>query len=78
MATFEAAEFFHLTPDGIQVADYRHQWMDGERTILHKRWDSTPHHLDLANAPHHCHEGSEDSDPWPADEHSRCVGCHRA
>jgi len=55
----EAAEFFRLTPDGIQVADYRHQWMDGERSILHKRWDSTPHHPDLENAPHHCHEGSK-------------------
>jgi len=25
----EAAEFFRLTPDGIKVADYRHQWMRG-------------------------------------------------
>ena len=48
----EAAEFFRLTPDGIKVADYRHQWMNGERAILHKRWDS---------APHHCHEGSEEA-----------------
>jgi len=57
----EAAEFFRLTPDGIEVADYRHQWMDGERTILHKRWDSTPHHPNLENAPHHCHDGSEET-----------------
>lgn len=56
----EAAEFFRLTPDGIEVADYRHQWMDGERTTLRKRWDSTPHCPDLENAPHHCHDGSED------------------
>ena len=55
----EAAEFFHLTPAGIQVKDYRHQWMDGERTTLRKRWDSTPHYPDLENAPHHCHDGSE-------------------
>ncbi len=57
----EAAEFFRLTPDGIQVADYRHQWMDGERAILHKRWDSTPHHPEMENAPHHCHEGNTDT-----------------
>jgi hypothetical protein len=57
----EAAEFFRLRPDGIEVADYRHQWMDGERTILRKRWDSTPHHPNLENAPHHCHAGSEET-----------------
>jgi len=56
----EAAEFFGLTPDGIQVLDYRHQWMNGERTVLRKRWDSTPHYPDLENAPHHVHDGSED------------------
>ena len=61
----EAAEFFRLTPDGIQVVDYRHQWMDGSRTHLRMRWDSTPHHPELDNAPsdwhrpHHCHEGCE-------------------
>lgn len=53
----EAAEFFRLTLDGITIVDYRHQWMNGERTVLHKRWDSTPHFLDLDNAPYHCHIG---------------------
>ena len=57
----EASEFFGLTPDGIQVLDYRHQWMNGERTVLRKRWDSTPHYPDLENAPHHIHDGSEDA-----------------
>ena len=56
----EAAEFFGLWPDGVHVLDYRHQWMNGERTVLRKRWDSTPHYPDLANAPHHVHNGSED------------------
>jgi len=56
----EAAEFFGLTPDGIQVLDYRHQWMNGGRTVLRKRWDSTPHYPDLENAPHHVHDGSDD------------------
>ena len=57
----EASEFFRLTPNGVQVVDYRHQWMDGERVILRKRWDSTPHYPDLENAPHHCHEGGEEN-----------------
>src|SRR5574341_149856 len=57
----EAAEFFRLTPNGIEVVDYRHQWMNGERTVLRKRWDSTPHHPHLENAPHHCHDGSEEA-----------------
>ena len=56
----EAAEFFGLTPEGIQVLDYRHQWMNGERTVMRKRWDSTPHYPSLDNAPHHVHDGSED------------------
>ena len=63
----EAAEFVGLTPDGIRLLDYRHQWMNGERTILRKRWDSTPHYPHVPNAPHHCHNGSEEhvvpSDP---------------
>ena len=57
----EAAEFFGLTPDGVQVLDYRHQWMNGERTVLRKRWDSTPHYPDLENAPHHVHDGIENA-----------------
>jgi hypothetical protein len=56
----EAAEFFRLTLDGIEVADYRHQWMDSQRTVLRKRWDSTPHYPDLENAPHHYHDGNEE------------------
>jgi hypothetical protein len=56
----EAAEFFELTSGDIQVSDYRHQWMDGLRAILHKRWDSAPHHPEVERAPHHCHDGSED------------------
>lgn len=56
----EATEFFRLTPEGIEVADYRHQWMDGDRAILRKRWDSAPHYPNLPNAPHHYHDGSEE------------------
>lgn len=51
----EAAEFFRLSPAGIETVDYRHQWMDHARAVLRKRWDSTPHYPDLDNAPHHYH-----------------------
>ena len=54
----EASEFFRLTSEGIKVIDYRHQWINGERTVLHKRWDSAPHQTNLKNAPYHRHEGS--------------------
>ena len=57
----EAAEFFRLTPEGIQVADYRHQWMDSEQKNLRKRWDSTPHHPEISNTPHHVHIGGNDT-----------------
>jgi hypothetical protein len=56
----EAAEFFGLTAESIQVLEYRHQWMDGEQTVLRKRWDNAPHYPDLENAPHHIHDGSPD------------------
>ena len=55
----EAAEFFHLTAEGIQVVDYRHQWMGNDQTQLRARWDNARHHPELENAPHHCHEGDE-------------------
>lgn len=55
----EAAEFFRLTRSGIEVVDYRYQWMDSSRTQLRARWDNAPHHLALDGAPHHCHDGDE-------------------
>jgi hypothetical protein len=45
----EATEYFRLTTDDIQIVDYRHQWMDENRTKLINRWDSTPHHPELEN-----------------------------
>lgn len=56
----EAAEFFRLSSAGIETVDYRHQWMDSTRTVLRKRWDSTPHYPHLENAPHHYHDGNEE------------------
>lgn len=55
----EAAEFFRLTVDDVDVVDYRHQWMDASRTQLRARWDNAPHHPALEGAPHHCHDGDE-------------------
>ncbi|HOU15127.1 MAG TPA: DUF6516 family protein [Anaerolineae bacterium] len=55
----EAAEFFSLKANGINIIDYRHQWMDASRTQLRARWDNAPHHLTLNGAPHHCHKGDE-------------------
>lgn len=51
----EAAEYFVMEPSEIKVVDYRHQWMDGEKKQLRRRWDNTQHHLELDNAPYHCH-----------------------
>ena len=39
------------------IDDYRYQWMDAAQTLLHRRWDNTPHFPDLPGFPHHCHIG---------------------
>ncbi|MCS7221702.1 MAG: DUF6516 family protein [Anaerolineae bacterium] len=57
----EAAEYFTTQAGEIITVDYRHQWMDGNRELLKRRWDSTPHHPELENFPHHIHVGSEES-----------------
>ena len=57
----ESSEFFRLTPNGIQVSDYRHQWMDRSHTQVIRRWDCAPHHSEIASSPHHCHIGSENT-----------------
>jgi hypothetical protein len=55
----EAAEYFILEGDQIATVDYRHQWMDGEKQTLRRRWDTTPDHPELENFPHHVHTGRE-------------------
>lgn len=55
----EAAEYFVLNEGKIETVDYRHQWMDGEKSTLRRRWDSTPDHPHLQNFPHHVHVGAE-------------------
>ena len=57
----EAAEYFVVQQGHVVTVDYRHQWMNANRTILHRRWDNTPHHPALAGFPDHCHVGSEDN-----------------
>ncbi len=56
----EAAEYFALESNQVVPVDYRHQWMDGSKQQLRRRWDSTPDHPELDNFPHHCHILSED------------------
>lgn len=51
----------HISASGHAVAidDYRYQWMDAAQTLLHRRWDSTPHFPEVPGFPHHCHIGIE-------------------
>jgi len=56
---FEASEYFVIESDRIVTIDYRYQWMDGNRAVLRRRWDNTPHHPEIEGFPHHCHVGSE-------------------
>lgn len=51
----EAAEYFVLDVEAIKTVDYRHQWMDGARQFLRRRWDSAPDHPELDNFPYHVH-----------------------
>jgi len=54
----ELVEFFKVIDDQIETIEYRHQWMNPEKTILRKRWDNAPHHPELPNFPHHIHTGN--------------------
>ncbi len=49
----EASEYFAFQGGYLVTVDYRYQWMDAEQTRLRRRWDSTPHHPELENFPHH-------------------------
>jgi len=55
----EAAEYFIIQEGQIAVVDYRHQWMDATKTVLRRRWDTTPDHPELDGFPYHCHIGDE-------------------
>jgi len=55
----EASEYFVVEGGRMVTVDYRYQWMDGDRAVLRRRWDNTPHHPEVEGFPHHCHLGSE-------------------
>jgi hypothetical protein len=55
----EAVEYFVHREDRMVTIDYRHQWMDGAKQTLRKRWDNAPDHPHLPNFPHHVHVGDE-------------------
>ncbi|MBI4788729.1 MAG: hypothetical protein HY782_16990 [Chloroflexi bacterium] len=55
----ELAEYFVLNGDQIVTVDYRHHWTSGDKSVLRRRWDSTPDHRKLENFPHHIHVGGE-------------------
>lgn len=56
----EATEYFVLEQERVEIVDYRHQWMDASRKTLRRRWDCTPHHLEVDGFPHHVHGEDED------------------
>jgi len=51
----EASEYFTRQADSHASVRYRYQWMNGEKTVLRKRWDNVPHHPNVMNFPHHIH-----------------------
>lgn len=58
---FEASVYFIIYEDQILIKDYRYQWMDSTKKVLHRRWDNTPHYPSISNFPHHCHFEREDN-----------------
>jgi len=55
----EAAEYFVWQEGQFITVDYRHQWMDSSKQKLHRRWDNTPDHPQIANFPYHVHVDTE-------------------
>jgi len=55
----EMAEYFVVETSRVLTVDYRHQWMDGDKKMLRRRWDNTPHYPNLPNFPYHVHVESE-------------------
>jgi len=53
----ELAEYFVVVDESLQTMRYRYQWMDGERTVLRRRWDNVEHYPDLPGFPDHIHLG---------------------
>ncbi|MCA9979788.1 MAG: hypothetical protein KDD89_03125 [Anaerolineales bacterium] len=55
----EVAEFFVWEQNQIHTLTYRYQWMSPDQQTLRKRWDNAPHYPELAQFPHHVHDGDE-------------------
>ena len=43
----EASEYFVVSEGNCATERYRHQWMDGARQQMRKRWDNVEHHPGL-------------------------------
>jgi hypothetical protein len=57
----EFSEYVQLVSDDqITVVTYSYHWSDAQGNLI-RRWDNTPHFPDLANFPHHVHDGPSGS-----------------
>ncbi len=55
----EVSEYVIVQQGQCVTLEYRYQWMDDSQQYLIKRWDNAKHFPNLANFPHHIHDGSE-------------------
>jgi len=51
----EASEYFVMSEGDCVTECYRHQWMNGARQQLRRRWDNVEHYPGLPAFPHHVH-----------------------
>lgn len=59
----ETAEYFVVSHEMCVTERYRYQWMNGEQTQLHRRWDNVEHYPNLPGFPHHVHFGDGRVEP---------------
>jgi hypothetical protein len=53
----EFSEYVQRSSTGqIEVVTYSYHWADADGNLI-RRWDNTPHFLDLPGFPHHIHDG---------------------
>lgn len=56
----EFSEYIQQIADRIEVVRYNFHWTDADG-ILIRRWDNAPHYPHLPQAPHHIHDGEQNS-----------------
>jgi hypothetical protein len=56
----EFSEYIRRVRDQIHVVTYSFHWTDSNGTLI-CRWDNAPHYPKLPQAPHHIHDGDQDS-----------------